>query len=113
MILEMELGTQLTTFPNFFSLDEIYHILKVLFLFELDEHGRALQKTFEDTLQLMERSIPEIWPLAHQQNPSIPVSFPQRQNMQVFIIFTGCYIHLVSLKSKQKIFLSLKQYAIV
>ncbi|XP_073082608.1 elongator complex protein 1 [Manis javanica] len=56
--------------------DEIYHILKVLFLFELDEHGRALQKTFEDTLQLMERSIPEIWPLAHQQNPSIPVLGP-------------------------------------
>lgn len=43
--------------------DEIYHILKVLFLFEFDEQGRELQKAFEDMLQLIERSLPEIWTL--------------------------------------------------
>lgn len=77
----MELGTQVTTFSNFFSLDEVYQILKVLFLFEFDEQGRELQKAFEDTLQLMERSLPEIWTLTHQQNSATTVSFLQRQNV--------------------------------
>lgn len=53
----------------------------MLFLFEFDEQGRELQKAFEDTLQLMERSLPEIWTLTHQQNSATPVSFPQRQNV--------------------------------
>ncbi|OWK07377.1 hypothetical protein Celaphus_00016955 [Cervus elaphus hippelaphus] len=48
--------------------DEICHILKMLFLFEFDEQGRELQKAFEDTLQLMERSLPEIWTLTPQQS---------------------------------------------
>ncbi|ELW64582.1 Elongator complex protein 1 [Tupaia chinensis] len=52
--------------------DEVYHILKVLFLFEFDEQGRELQKAFENTLQLMERSLPEIWTLTYQQNPATP-----------------------------------------
>ncbi|KAF3821189.1 hypothetical protein GH733_011342, partial [Mirounga leonina] len=52
--------------------EEVYHILKVLFLFEFDEQGRELQKAFEDTLQLMERSLPEIWTLTHQQNSATP-----------------------------------------
>ncbi|XP_011219588.2 elongator complex protein 1 isoform X2 [Ailuropoda melanoleuca] len=56
--------------------DEVYHILKVLFLFEFDEQGRELQKVFEDTLQLMERSLPEIWTLTHQQNSATPVLGP-------------------------------------
>lgn len=56
--------------------DEIHHILKVLFLFEFDEQGRELQKAFEDTLQLMERSLPEIWTLTHQQNSATPVLGP-------------------------------------
>jgi len=56
--------------------DEVYHILKVLFLFEFDEQGRELQKAFEDTLQLMERSLPEIWTLTHQQNSATPVLGP-------------------------------------
>ncbi|XP_045418501.1 elongator complex protein 1 isoform X1 [Lemur catta] len=56
--------------------DEVYHILKVLFLFEFDEQGRELQKAFEDTLQLMERSLPEIWILTDQQNLATPVLGP-------------------------------------
>ncbi|XP_054440536.1 elongator complex protein 1 [Pteronotus mesoamericanus] len=56
--------------------DEIRCILKVLFLFEFDEQGRELQKAFGDTLQLMERSLPEIWTLGHQQNTATPVLGP-------------------------------------
>ncbi|XP_078230095.1 elongator complex protein 1 isoform X2 [Callithrix jacchus] len=56
--------------------DEVYHILKVLFLFEFDEQGRELQKAFEDMLQLIERSIPEIWTLTCQQNSATPVLGP-------------------------------------
>uniref|UniRef100_A0A8C6ATR9 ELP1 three-helical bundle domain-containing protein n=2 Tax=Monodon monoceros TaxID=40151 RepID=A0A8C6ATR9_MONMO len=56
--------------------DEIYHILKILFLFEFDEQGRELQKAFEDTLQLMERSLPEIWTLTPQQGSATPVLGP-------------------------------------
>uniref|UniRef100_A0A8I3X2I7 IkappaB kinase complex-associated protein n=1 Tax=Callithrix jacchus TaxID=9483 RepID=A0A8I3X2I7_CALJA len=55
---------------------KVYHILKVLFLFEFDEQGRELQKAFEDTLQLIERSIPEIWTLTYQQNSATPVLGP-------------------------------------
>lgn len=90
-------GTGNTTFCQIcFPLDEIHHILKVLFLFEFDEQGRELQKAFEDTLQLMERSLPEIWTLTHQQNSAIPVSFPQRQNVHSFYHFTSCYTHTIS-----------------
>ncbi|XP_005382814.1 PREDICTED: elongator complex protein 1 [Chinchilla lanigera] len=56
--------------------DEIHRILKVLFLFEFDEQGRELQEAFDGTLQLMERSLPEIWTLTYQQNPAIPVLGP-------------------------------------
>ncbi|XP_060010656.1 elongator complex protein 1 isoform X3 [Lagenorhynchus albirostris] len=56
--------------------DEIYHILKILFLFEFDEQGRELQKAFENTLQLMERSLPEIWTLTPQQSSATPVLGP-------------------------------------
>ncbi|XP_012374284.1 elongator complex protein 1 isoform X2 [Dasypus novemcinctus] len=56
--------------------DEIHQVLKVLFLFEFDEQARELQKAFEDTLQLMERSLPEIWTLTHQQNSATPVLGP-------------------------------------
>ncbi|XP_004848211.1 elongator complex protein 1 isoform X2 [Heterocephalus glaber] len=56
--------------------DEVHRILKVLFLFEFDQQGRELQKTFDSTLQLMERSLPEIWTLTYQQNSAIPVLGP-------------------------------------
>ncbi|XP_076997441.1 elongator complex protein 1 isoform X1 [Tamandua tetradactyla] len=56
--------------------DEIHQILKVLFLFEFDEQARELQKAFEDTLQLMERSIPEIWTRTVQQNSTTPTLGP-------------------------------------
>ncbi|XP_014637538.1 PREDICTED: elongator complex protein 1 isoform X1 [Ceratotherium simum simum] len=56
--------------------DEVCHILKVLFLFEFDEQGRELQRAFGDTLQLMERSLPEIWTATHQQSSATPVLGP-------------------------------------
>ncbi|XP_053422312.1 elongator complex protein 1 [Nycticebus coucang] len=56
--------------------DEVYHTLKVLFLFEFDEQGRELQKALEDALQLMEKSLPEIWTLTYQQNSVPPVLGP-------------------------------------
>uniref|UniRef100_G3U3U6 Elongator complex protein 1 n=1 Tax=Loxodonta africana TaxID=9785 RepID=G3U3U6_LOXAF len=56
--------------------DEVYRILKVLFLFAFDEQAKELQKAFEDTLQLIERSLPEIWTLTHQQNSATPILGP-------------------------------------
>ncbi|XP_029775496.1 elongator complex protein 1 [Suricata suricatta] len=56
--------------------DEVHQILKVLFLFEFEEQGMELQKVFEDTLHLMERSIPEIWTRTHQQNSATSVLGP-------------------------------------
>ncbi|XP_028910875.1 elongator complex protein 1 isoform X1 [Ornithorhynchus anatinus] len=56
--------------------DEVYHLLKVLILFEYDTQARELQQTFEDTLQLMERSLPEIWTLAQQPSTAMPVLGP-------------------------------------
>lgn len=100
MILTVELGTQIRTFSNFLSLDEVHCILKVLFLFEFDEQGMQLQKTFENTLQLVEKSLPEIWTLPCQQNSATPVSFFV-DNMCVYyiytyiVIFTGYYIHTI------------------
>lgn len=104
LVLAMELRTQVTTFSNFFFLDEVYQILKVLFLFEFDEQGRELQKAFEDTLQLMERSLPEIWTLTHQQNSATPVSFLQRQNVHFLKINFKLVIFTQSLKSQSKRF---------
>ncbi|XP_006887046.1 PREDICTED: elongator complex protein 1 [Elephantulus edwardii] len=56
--------------------DEIYHILKMLFLFAFDDQAKELQKAFEDTLQLIEKSLPEIWTLASQQNSATPILGP-------------------------------------
>lgn len=94
------------TLPHVSVLDEIHCILKVLFLFEFDEQGRELQKAFEDTLKLMEKSLPEIWTLSHQHSVT-PVSFPQRQKVHFFIISQVMSL-TISYKSKQKTFLSLK-----
>ncbi|XP_005380510.1 PREDICTED: elongator complex protein 1-like [Chinchilla lanigera] len=62
--------------------DEIHRILKVLFLFEFDEQGRELQEAFDGTLQLMERSLPEIWTLTYQQNPAIPHGRPHQMEVK-------------------------------
>lgn len=50
-------------------------ILKVLFLFAFEEQGKELQATFENTLKLMERAVPEIWTLAGQQGSVPSVSY--------------------------------------
>ena len=81
----------------------------MLFLFEFDEQGRELQKAFEDTLQLMERSLPEIWTLSPQQSSATPVSFPQKHNVLFMLKSLSQIITLiVSWQSKRKIFLFLK-----
>ena len=81
----------------------------MLFLFEFDEQGRELQKAFEDTLQLMERSLPEIWSHAPQQSSATLVSFPKKQNVLFLLKSLSQIITLiVSQQSKQKIFLFLK-----
>lgn len=92
------------TLPHVSVLDEIHCILKVLFLFEFDEQGRELQKAFEDTLKLMEKSLPEIWTLSHQHSVT-PVSFPQRQKVHFFILSQVMSLTQSLNKSKQKIFL--------
>lgn len=93
MILTVELGTQIRTFSNFLSLDEVHCILKVLFLFEFDEQGTQLQKTFENTLQLVEKSLPEIWTLPCQQNSATPVSFFCGQYVCILYIYIYSYFH--------------------
>lgn len=76
----------------------------MLFLFEFDEKGRELQKAFEDTLQLMERSLPEIWTLTHQQNSAAPVSFRQRENVHFFTISHVITLTHSLIKAKTKDF---------
>lgn len=86
--------------PHISVLDEIHCILKVLFLFEFDEQGRELQNAFEDTLKLMEKSLPEIWTLSHQHSVT-PVSFPQRQQVHFSSFHRLCHSHnLLQVKAK-------------
>ncbi|XP_075416395.1 elongator complex protein 1 [Tenrec ecaudatus] len=56
--------------------DEVCRILKVLFQFAFDEQAKELQKAFGDSLQLIERSIPEIWTLAHQPSSTTSILGP-------------------------------------
>lgn len=55
---------------------EVHCLLKVLVLFEYDEQARELQQVMDDVLQLMEKSIPEIWITDRQQNSAAPVLGP-------------------------------------
>uniref|UniRef100_A0A4W3IAX3 Elongator complex protein 1 n=1 Tax=Callorhinchus milii TaxID=7868 RepID=A0A4W3IAX3_CALMI len=49
-------------------------LLKVLVLFGFDTLASELQQVLDDTLQLMEKSIPDIWHSALKQTTSSPVS---------------------------------------
>ncbi|KAM4807893.1 elongator complex protein 1 [Rhinophrynus dorsalis] len=55
---------------------EVHSLLKVLILFGHDAQARELQQTLDDLLQLMETSIPDIWPPNLQQNSATPVLGP-------------------------------------
>uniref|UniRef100_A0A4W3IAU6 Elongator complex protein 1 n=1 Tax=Callorhinchus milii TaxID=7868 RepID=A0A4W3IAU6_CALMI len=53
---------------------EVHRLLKVLVLFGFDTLASELQQVLDDTLQLMEKSIPDIWHSALKQTTSSPVS---------------------------------------
>ncbi|XP_029459838.1 elongator complex protein 1 isoform X2 [Rhinatrema bivittatum] len=55
---------------------EVHSLLKGLVLFQYDQEARELQQTFRETLDVMERSIPEIWTSETQQTPTPPVIGP-------------------------------------
>eukprot|EP00062_Callorhinchus_milii_P020598 gi/632976428/ref/XP_007904788.1/ PREDICTED: elongator complex protein 1 isoform X3 [Callorhinchus milii] len=55
---------------------EVHRLLKVLVLFGFDTLASELQQVLDDTLQLMEKSIPDIWHSALKQTTSSPVLGP-------------------------------------
>ncbi|XP_044274836.1 elongator complex protein 1 isoform X2 [Varanus komodoensis] len=55
---------------------EVHSLLKYLVLFGYDGQAQELQHCFEETLRLMEHSVPEIWNPDLQQIPATPVLGP-------------------------------------
>ncbi|XP_066469477.1 elongator complex protein 1 [Tiliqua scincoides] len=55
---------------------ELHSLLKHLVLFGYDGQAQVLQKAFEETLHLMEQSLPEIWNPDLQQIPANPILGP-------------------------------------
>ncbi|XP_062985125.1 elongator complex protein 1 [Elgaria multicarinata webbii] len=55
---------------------EVHSLLKYLVLLGYDGQAQELQQSFEETLQLMEHSLPEIWSPDLQQIPAKPVLGP-------------------------------------
>ncbi|XP_044876720.1 elongator complex protein 1 isoform X2 [Mauremys mutica] len=68
------LGENIRTTENMKG--EVHSLLKGLVLFGYDEPARELQQALEEALQLIERSLPEIWTTDLQQNPANPVLGP-------------------------------------
>ncbi|XP_073202116.1 elongator complex protein 1 isoform X4 [Lepidochelys kempii] len=68
------LGENIRTTENMKG--EVHSLLKGLVLFGYDELARELQQALEEALQLIERSLPEIWTTDLQQNPANPVLGP-------------------------------------
>nr|XP_008170108.1 elongator complex protein 1 isoform X1 [Chrysemys picta bellii]XP_008170109.1 elongator complex protein 1 isoform X1 [Chrysemys picta bellii]XP_008170110.1 elongator complex protein 1 isoform X1 [Chrysemys picta bellii] len=68
------LGENIRTTENMKG--EVHSLLKELVLFGYDELARELQQALEEALQLIERSLPEIWTRDLQQNPANPVLGP-------------------------------------
>uniref|UniRef100_A0A674IEZ0 Elongator complex protein 1 n=1 Tax=Terrapene triunguis TaxID=2587831 RepID=A0A674IEZ0_9SAUR len=68
------LGENIRTTENMKG--EVHSLLKGLVLFGYDELARELQQALEEALQLIERSLPEIWTRDLQQNPANPVLGP-------------------------------------
>uniref|UniRef100_A0A8C3T8H8 Elongator complex protein 1 n=1 Tax=Chelydra serpentina TaxID=8475 RepID=A0A8C3T8H8_CHESE len=58
---------------DLFLTGEVHSLLKGLVLFGYDEPARELQQALEAALQLIERSLLEIWTTDLQQNPANPV----------------------------------------
>uniref|UniRef100_A0A8C3XV19 Elongator complex protein 1 n=1 Tax=Chelydra serpentina TaxID=8475 RepID=A0A8C3XV19_CHESE len=65
------LGENIRTTENMKG--EVHSLLKGLVLFGYDEPARELQQALEAALQLIERSLLEIWTTDLQQNPANPV----------------------------------------
>lgn len=55
---------------------EVHSLLKALVFFGYDSQALKLQQTLEETLLLMDKSIPEIWQVGLQQNTGTPVLGP-------------------------------------
>ncbi|XP_043371415.1 elongator complex protein 1 isoform X2 [Dermochelys coriacea] len=68
------LGENIRTTENMKG--DVHSLLKGLVLFGYDELARELQQALEEALQLIERSLPEIWTTDLQQNPANPVLGP-------------------------------------
>uniref|UniRef100_A0A8C3T4M0 Elongator complex protein 1 n=1 Tax=Chelydra serpentina TaxID=8475 RepID=A0A8C3T4M0_CHESE len=68
------LGENIRTTENMKG--EVHSLLKGLVLFGYDEPARELQQALEAALQLIERSLLEIWTTDLQQNPANPVLGP-------------------------------------
>ncbi|XP_053152416.1 elongator complex protein 1 isoform X2 [Hemicordylus capensis] len=56
--------------------DEVHCLLKHLVLFGYDGQAQKLQQALEETLQLMEHTLPEIWSPDLQQSPANPILGP-------------------------------------
>uniref|UniRef100_H2ZRP6 Elongator complex protein 1 n=1 Tax=Latimeria chalumnae TaxID=7897 RepID=H2ZRP6_LATCH len=56
--------------------EEVHRLLKALVLFAYDAQALELQQALEETLHLMEKSIPEIWNAGSQQASATPVLGP-------------------------------------
>ncbi|XP_063776122.1 elongator complex protein 1 isoform X2 [Pseudophryne corroboree] len=55
---------------------EVNSLLKVLVLFRYDLEAWELQQTYDELLQLMEKSVPDVWTPCTQLNPATPVLGP-------------------------------------
>lgn len=65
---------------------EVHSLLKELVLFGYDAQARELQQALEEALQLMERSLPEIWSLDLKLTSVNPVSvFPSYQQPAIIV----------------------------
>ncbi|KAG8454432.1 hypothetical protein GDO86_000888 [Hymenochirus boettgeri] len=73
---------------------DVHSLLKALVLFGYDGQARKLQKLYEDLLQLIEKSIPEIWSTnipqittlgPHSTANSISISYQQQKNVDTTV----------------------------
>uniref|UniRef100_A0A4W3IE94 Elongator complex protein 1 n=1 Tax=Callorhinchus milii TaxID=7868 RepID=A0A4W3IE94_CALMI len=83
---------------------EVHRLLKVLVLFGFDTLASELQQVLDDTLQLMEKSIPDIWHSALKQTTSSPVSGAEFPSL-VPELFLTTSVHLkINIKSQMEVF---------
>ncbi|XP_056295683.1 elongator complex protein 1 isoform X1 [Pseudoliparis swirei] len=56
--------------------EEVHGLLKALVLFQFDRQAEKLQPAYEEALQLMEASVPEVWPPEGPQGPQAQLTGP-------------------------------------